>query len=40
MMYPLVRELAGDGIFHNKTTDLITMCVGGGRGMALIRERV
>jgi acetyl-CoA C-acetyltransferase len=26
--------------FHDKTTGLITMCVGGGQGMALILERV
>jgi acetyl-CoA C-acetyltransferase len=26
--------------FHDKTTGLITMCVGGGQGMALILERL
>ncbi len=26
--------------FHDKTTGLITMCVGGGQGMALILERI
>jgi acetyl-CoA C-acetyltransferase len=26
--------------FHDKSTGLITMCVGGGQGMAMILERV
>jgi acetyl-CoA C-acetyltransferase len=26
--------------FHDKTTGLVTMCVGGGQGMALILERL
>ncbi|HEX5862139.1 MAG TPA: acetyl-CoA C-acyltransferase, partial [Nocardioides sp.] len=26
--------------WHDKSTGLITMCVGGGQGMALILERV
>jgi acetyl-CoA C-acetyltransferase len=26
--------------WHDKTTGLITMCVGGGQGMALVLERL